>query len=89
MVSSTNSQEAQPLSASLHHQQSDGSRSSLRVASEDGLQYVDVKFKRTVKVQDNDEDSFLPPDLGDMPLFSVNELVVRLRPSSGLNDIAR
>lgn len=38
-----------------------------------GIEELDISFKRTVRVPDNYDHSKLPPDLGDYPLFKIKD----------------
>lgn len=44
------------------------------IASDAGGDRVEIKFKRTVRVPDNDQASKLPPDLGDFQLYKVRTM---------------
>jgi len=43
------------------------------IASGAGGNRVEIKFKRTVRVPDNNQVSKLRPDLGDFPLYKVKD----------------
>lgn len=78
--------EAQRIFPSLEGRFPDGGHQSLRVATADRSGHVDVRFKRTISVEEIDEEGRLPPDFGDFPLLNVDEISVRGFPSTVLDE---
>ena len=61
------------LKAFVENFEADGSFPYFLVHSGDD-DHLMIKLKRTVKVEDTSDSSYLPPDLGDLPLFNIADL---------------
>lgn len=50
----------------------------LRESDASGGAYLNISFRRTVRVPDNDQDYELPPDLGSFPIYNVQDYASKL-----------
>ena len=76
----TNHQALPPLSANLSQSLKSGGVNDQISVNAWSAGKVSISFRRTIRVPDNDNENFLPPDLGAYPLYSVSSFQKTMPP---------